>query len=409
MHRLFAVVLLTFSSVTLSAQKYFLPGYYISTIGDTIKGSIDYSKKNSKQCIFQKKEGGEITMLTPRDIKGYGFRGNQQFVVKNLPSDSSLGGAVFMEILVRGKVSLYHYNDVFYIEKDKLYILEMETVQDQQSVRYKKKYVGILTLLFSDCKELSNDILSNVGFSQKDLVKVTERYNQCVNAKYVVFKRERSHFSANFYLIGGINASALSFGPVNYPYVLSNGKVKMNDNSPSFGAGIQVTNPGVVENLYLSLEFQYSQEKYNGSDTETLGGYTQYDNYTISYSRLKFPVGFKYNFSSGPTSLYLRAGLCMNLFTNNKVHATQRKENTSGSITTSESNAGFENWRLGQFWASLGFQFKLGSIKGFTELRGEDLIWKYNSNVYIDNSSLIIMTSKFSEVPTLSFLVGVIF
>src|SRR6478609_4238361 len=52
---------------------------------------------------------------------------------------------------------LYRNNDVFYIEKDKLYVLEMETVQDQQSVRYKKKYVGILNLLFSDCQGLPKD------------------------------------------------------------------------------------------------------------------------------------------------------------------------------------------------------------------------------------------------------------
>ncbi|HEV8514684.1 MAG TPA: hypothetical protein VGQ59_15480 [Cyclobacteriaceae bacterium] len=401
-------VLFTFSSIALSAQKYFLPGYYISSAGDTVRGFIDFSKKNAKQCVFQKKEGDEIMMYTPKEIRGYGFNGDKQFAVKKLPSDSSLDRAVFMEILVQGKVNLYRNNDVFYIEKDKLYVLEMETVQDQQSVRYKKKYVGILNLLFSDCQGLPKDA-ANVSYSQKDLVEITARYNRCVNAKYTVFKRKKAHLSANFYLMGGINSSSLLFGPGNYTYVLSKGKVKMNDVSPSFGAGILMTHPGVAENLSLSLEVHYSQEKYNGSDSEVLAAYTQYDNYSINGTRLKFPLGIKYNFLSGPNSLYLRAGMCLNLFLNNTISATQRKEYVDGSVTYSSSNTGFDNWHLGQFWASLGYQFKLGGIKGFTELRGESLIWSYNSDVYIDNSSLMIMTSKFSEAPTLSFLFGVIF
>jgi len=129
MTRLLAVLFI-FSSITLPAQKYFIPGYYVSSNGDTVKVSIEYSNKDARQCVVQRKDGGETTTYTPREIRGYGFNGNKQFVSKNLPVDSSRNGAVFMEVLMRGQASLYRYGDLFYIEKDKLYVLEMGTVKD---------------------------------------------------------------------------------------------------------------------------------------------------------------------------------------------------------------------------------------------------------------------------------------
>ena len=95
------------------AQADFRPAYIISVAGDTVRGQLDYSggRRVNYQCRFREAKGVNIITYSPWQLRGYGFPNDRLYqtlrVAKSLAPGDFSTQRLFLEVLVRGAVSLY--------------------------------------------------------------------------------------------------------------------------------------------------------------------------------------------------------------------------------------------------------------------------------------------------------------
>lgn len=280
--------------------------------------------------------------------------------------------------------------------------------QDVYYEQKRKEFIGVLNYLFIDCSGMSETIMKT-EFKETDLVGIVRRYNECTGSGYKVFKEEKKSFELSYYVNAGIGFSTLKFRNDLYG-LISQDVAEMKSKAPAFGVGLLVTDPLVVENLYASVEFQYSRAAFEGSYIKRTELYDYYENFSIRYSRLKFPLALSYNLSPNPSSLYLKLGLCFNFFFSGKLDARQRKEfNLGDEVIFYEDKSDMDGFRIIQFWAGLGYQLQINNkFKSYIEIRGEAIGGEGNSGVRTDQYALII-DPKSVKSNTWSVLVGVVF
>ncbi len=158
------VLFLCLSLLTLTAsfaQSDFRSGYIVTPSRDTIQGLIDYQSetKNASYVYFKRAQSAEPSRYESANLLAYGFTGSKMYESKKIKLDNATSVIAFLELLVKGKISLYHLkdDDRFYIEKAEQEIMPLfETkVKVQQGGRHyletRKIYQAILSNLMADC------------------------------------------------------------------------------------------------------------------------------------------------------------------------------------------------------------------------------------------------------------------
>lgn len=145
-----------FFSVTVLAQD-FRPGFIIKLNGDSIPGFIDNRSDKSKTliCHFKPSKKSRVVKYKPTEIKSFGFI-DDKYYSSAILSIKGKKKSVFIEVLVKGKASLYRYLDVFYFEKDSMVFLpksesQIVSVKDVTYSRPTTKYIGLLNIFLADC------------------------------------------------------------------------------------------------------------------------------------------------------------------------------------------------------------------------------------------------------------------
>ncbi|MFB6319907.1 hypothetical protein [Saccharicrinis sp. FJH54] len=102
---LILVFILNISGISVYSQVNFRNGFIITNDLDTIQGKVDYrsDKRMCNLCLF-KPEKGVRTVYLPGEISAYGFTGGWVFVSRKID-----GKPKFLELLIKGEVSLYYY------------------------------------------------------------------------------------------------------------------------------------------------------------------------------------------------------------------------------------------------------------------------------------------------------------
>jgi hypothetical protein len=196
--RLILLLGLSLLGSALFAQKDYRAGWVRTLDGDTLKGMVQYkvSNKIAEDCKFRDTEQGAVKQFSATQILGFGYLNDKVFLSKDTIQDAS-NNTVFMEEIVHGRVSLFRYGKVFYLEKDKMYKLEEELSQTtDQNVQYeqkKNKYSGVINYLFSDCNDsgFSKEILQ-ADLKETDLARLTSKYNQCIGSPSVEYKKNQN-------------------------------------------------------------------------------------------------------------------------------------------------------------------------------------------------------------------------
>ena len=145
------------------AQSDYRSGFVITNTNDTIHGLINYREgsKKYKSCEFKKSIDQKVVEYLPQEIKGYKLLGDKYFESKYIAVVSELLEDVFLEVLIKGNVSLYKYQKSFFVDKQDSLLYKLITeekkvdVDGKEMLMESKKYIGVLSYLLSDCQDVS--------------------------------------------------------------------------------------------------------------------------------------------------------------------------------------------------------------------------------------------------------------
>ena len=125
----------------------FPKGLYYKTGQGHCNGLINYSgSSNNRNCQFRESDNQSKIKYTPDDIIGYGFLNDKYYESRKIVKEDQTSESVFLEVVVKGLVSLYKYDKIFYIGKadTAFYKVSNETIKSSidgqematSSVRY---------------------------------------------------------------------------------------------------------------------------------------------------------------------------------------------------------------------------------------------------------------------------------
>lgn len=375
---------LFFLTLICSAQRDFREGFVIKQPGDTLFGLINYrgGTRDYATCIFKESDNNETINYTPDDISGFGFPGDRLFVSKIVEPVSTNTTKTFIEVLVRGAVSLYTYNGRYFIQKEDAQLYELavaksEILKDgQKAIIVTKKYLGVLSMVLSDCEE-ARDMIPDVTLDERPLTKLAEAYNICVNSPYETILSGKSKIKFSFGLSAGLVNSHLDIfsrirsdqvSYVDVPYGRSN--------SFQPRLSLDLSFPRFSERLSFTAEVSYFKSSFNSSTIyEYPGEINQEITVTIGLEQLTIPVGFRYTFLAGKISPYANLGFLNTI--NLKVRNDLKNKITQelyGDIITITNNvpALKEVHNQYGFWIGGGVMLPITKrIAGIVDLRTE--------------------------------------
>ena len=284
--KVLVVLLMLWQTMVATAQRNPVEGYIITLSNDTVMGTIDYltDVENCRACVF--KALGESTFKTygPDEIRAYRFADNGVYYVSR---DLMVHGEdikAFVEFLLQGGVSLYHYTDkhdhyLFVNEQGKMSEL-IDDHLDSHSMDYPNKVrarrgrmADMQAVLYKDKKTVEQ--LLTLPYESRPLTALVRRYDErfcteegdCVQFQYDR-KRSRLYSSRRLRFEAGYVLGVYDGG---------DGRNKAHMEMPRVGIGLEVRSARIDPNLsllymlsfsYLNLRGHFSPDRYHDPDDE---------------------------------------------------------------------------------------------------------------------------------------------
>lgn len=174
-----------------NGQSFLKQGFIVTLENDTVYGFIDDRSdvSNLSNCVFKKNHESDKERLYPSEIYTYGFNDGKRYVSRTVNLNNSERD-VFLELLVKGVVSIYYYrdanNEYFFAEKEierliPLISSESRVVQGGKVyIRKSEKYKGVLRYLFKEEPSIVRKV-NNVKLTHKSLVDIVSDYQKLVS------------------------------------------------------------------------------------------------------------------------------------------------------------------------------------------------------------------------------------
>lgn len=294
------------------AQSDFRYGYVIMQSQDTVWGLVDYREGLRKYhtCDFKSCDTAAVTQYTAADIRGYRFIDDKLFVSKRIKSYADTVETVFIEVIVGGKISLFRYENQFFVSKDgsaphKLTNERYETVVNgNRVVTSSNRYIGVLNHLMSDCRGLASRIKSTDLF-EKSLTEVVEAYNECMKAPAVIYKSRLPYAKATLGLVGGAGMTRLSFANAHQEYLQGDFEPSI---GPLGGVSLDLFSPRVNQRLSFHAELLYGQAHYASFVSIRDRHHTNRHYVRVNVETLEVPLGIRYQFPERTFTPFFNAG-----------------------------------------------------------------------------------------------------
>jgi|GEM_PF-2657381 len=250
--------LLFLGTLAALAQDSYSPGKVYTPGGDTLAGHI-YSQRTARYVRF-KTAAGDVTEFAANQLAGFETEGNvyHRLEIERKDTEGVLRKeAVFMQLLVSGKVNLYQYKETnadehYWVRKGdqqhELRVIKRIITKNGKDYFFEaKEYQNILAILFLDCPRMES---GQYGFSREHLMSAVFTYNTCgENPKAdILYKREKRRIHPG--IKGGLNA----LSQVNF--------------TRGYGslAGVFVEFPFIGASRVLSTQLEVVRHQYNTAD-----------------------------------------------------------------------------------------------------------------------------------------------
>jgi hypothetical protein len=351
-------------------------GYVITNTRDTLNGLVDYREgvKAHRSCDFKNSKAQPVISYEPASILGYGFQNDKFFLSKEILIKDQQAKVVFLEVLVLGLVSLYKFEDTYFIEKDTSGLLQLINESKEITVDGKKlskntnQHIGTINMLLFDCAELKSKI-EGVKLHEKALTSLIEDYNRCKGALSIAFKAKKPWTKAGIGLTGGVNISQLSFDTApGFEHLSGDFEIST---SPTFGVSFEVKSPRLSERISFHGNLLYLISKYYNYNLFNYGSSTEINYVTIELQQLKIPVGICYTFPKRNFTPYFVLGISSTLHLGFNTNWIQEVESFNMVVTHSNEALAIKKSQFG-VWGGCGLLRPISSkLNAFVEFRYE--------------------------------------
>lgn len=203
----------------------FEKGYIIQVSGDTLRGEIFLEMKTGSVRSVQFRNGGAVRkILNPLEIKGMGTQ-EVSYLTRVVTIDKSpkrqqlLKDTLFLEVLVRGAISLLFYADEF--DKNHYYVEQGDGSAEELGLKFLDLGDGIhfqklepykdnLKKYFPKCTQLYAEI-DKTPYERNRIQKLFIKCYQCNFGKEPLKEGKSEKTTVNLGIIGGSFSSQLKF------------------------------------------------------------------------------------------------------------------------------------------------------------------------------------------------------
>lgn len=361
------------------SQGDFRKGYIVKNTGDTISGFIQDREgyRVYRNCPFS--ENGKQTMVVfePKDINGYGFANGKVFETTKINTADEAGKLVFLEVKIRGQVSLYKYEGSFFVQKntDSLQRLSNDKSKklmgEKQVMRYSNRHIALLNTLLFDCPEL-RERTQNVPLVERQITELIEDYNTCMGSKAVIYNAAKSWAKFSVGITGGLHMATLEVKSYNFAVSHLCGSYEITK-TPFLGVSLDILSPRLSERLSFHGDILYLNPTYRLFNVVRYPSARHENQISFNVQQIKIPIGFRYSFSpQNKITCYVNVGGSSTL----NIHSRSTWDKKVVSASSTESNRyedpmGIRFHQFG-FWAGFGVMKPIHTkLKGFVELRYE--------------------------------------
>lgn len=366
MQKILSILLLLIAiQWTVHAQADYRSGYIVKINGDSLAGLVQYpiNKISKKYCIYKSDKQSKSQKFAPEELAAFGYFGDRRYETKVLLIEGQTT-SVFAELLVKGNLSLYSYEGIFYVQRDSLIELPVNKrhIQGETSTDVKTEmvYVSILNQIINECGLKANEI----RYEQRDITNIVQNFNRCKGEQGVIFKENLPWTKINLEVIGGYVSSTFQIeGFEDNSFGVSKSVIA--------GGGIEIYSPRLNDKIFFSLESIYLKSLLQGYREYSLAAMTIRSDIFIYASYLKLPIGFRYNLWNELRTPYVKAGFITMFDLNSSIKMIDEKE-LDGVVTTETIQRKLVSNRYSGMWMSAGFSNQIsGRLRAFMELRYE--------------------------------------
>ncbi|KAA9340976.1 porin family protein [Adhaeribacter soli] len=339
-------------SINVFAQKDFRPGYIVLN-SDTVKGFVKYQgdKASVEKCVFKKSLEDQEKRYFPTELNGYGFESGKKFEALILPVNGGFQKSFFLNVLVKGKSSLYFYRDS--TDFDRYYLKTDSGLKElKQDIRYEKmkdgrkfktvdnSYHKVLMEAFTTCPSILERV-KKTNFKESALVGIVASFNTCTTPGTSFYVRTPVKSKLSWGPFVGVNSSNLKITGDIYLSKADSYKSKISYHGGLF---FNKTLPKVNEKISIQVEALFTRNKYIATFAEQ-GNFGRMSNYDITFdiSYLNFPLLVRYRAASGKYKPFLNVGIVNGFAIKNKQEEV--KTSTFGSSSYTDRNQPFKEFR----------------------------------------------------------------
>lgn len=336
---LLSVLLFIFSTSSYTQSSY-QKGFVVVNSGDTIQGWIDYRQwtKNPESIRFRKDEMADNQVVyTIDDLSHFEITGFDKYeravVSKDMrpvetnkleknDNDIFVTDTVFLQVLITGRISLYHLED----SKGHYYI--KEEGKDYEELLYKvywREYNASLSKMYIFRDQLKQwipvskntpaitSILKTANYNERDLTRIVDKINGLTDSK-IIYKIKKPAQTISWFVGGGMAYSTLSFnGEKNTSGVdIAITELDYTQSSqPLFTGGVDIGVARNLQRLFLRLELTWYGLKYTGVSKPTSPDSIVYK---LKVNSLSTSVSVFYNLINSPKNkLFIGGGAAFNM------------------------------------------------------------------------------------------------
>lgn len=389
----YSIVLITLiiglSSPAAQAVNAYKPGFYLSLEGDSIRGYVKFNNRivNEARCYFKSDRKSKPQKFTPTEITGYGIDDGKTFLSRRFPEDrvsfDKVDQSVFMELLQKGRLKLFRYQDRFFIEYDKgQKFRELISTVISKNIGYRvyeenlHEFIDVLEDAMGDCPSISKGLRAGhrrITLSERDLMKLMAEYHGCVRETLVQPDR-RSGLKVSFGPVIGGGETQISYRPTNEYLSLkptTNSAIYSLVNteytpsrSAMMGFFVDISFPRGFSGLGVHAEILYRPLQFLGENAFSISQNSRNDPHDIEdeleirLHKIIIPISLRKTFGTGPRPIYVGAGfnVHMNVGRTYILYRDMNFTNTGTRFLSTERPWADNNFEAG-LWANIGWIF----------------------------------------------------